>query len=249
MQNKTDEIRNALITGASRGLGRATALRLAAAGYHLWLGVRNIEQGQSLLAEIRQSGGSADVMALDVTDANSIEAGVQVLSQHADKLSILVNNAGVMLDGAWNANSTLTVDARALRSTFDTNFFGVVALTRALWPLLQKAGNANVVNVSSIMGSNTLHADPQGPLTGYKPFAYDASKAALNSFTTHLAEVGRPHHIQVNSAHPGWVRTDMGTEYASLSIEQGIATIVQLAILPPSAGSGRFVHGTDTLPW
>ncbi|QOI04019.1 SDR family NAD(P)-dependent oxidoreductase [Pseudomonas savastanoi] len=228
---------------------RSTALSLAASGYHVWLGVRNVDDAQALLYQIRETGGMADVVALDVTNPQDIKDAAWEIGRHHEKLDILINNAGVMLDGGWLVNTSITVDPEVLKTTFETNFFGVVALTQALWPLLQAAGNANVVNVSSGMASNTVHANPEGPLKGCKPFAYDASKAALNTFTTHLAEIGQPLGIQVNSAHPGWVRTDLGTEYAELSIEEGIQTILELASLEPNTRTGRFEHAGHPVPW
>ena len=239
----------ALVTGASRGLGKEVALQLARSGFHVWLGVRDERRTQSLLEEVRRSGGHADPVVLDVTKADDIAAAVKTIEIRHGRLDVLVNNAGVMLDGGWLGNTALTVTAETLQTTFDTNFFGAIALTQAMWPLLRKAGHANVVNVSSRMGSNTIHADPEGPLKGAKPFAYDASKAALNAFTTHLAEVGRPVNIQVNSAYPGWVRTDLGSEHADLSVEEGAETIMQLALLPAGSRTGRFEYLGEAVPW
>jgi NAD(P)-dependent dehydrogenase (short-subunit alcohol dehydrogenase family) len=164
-------------------------------------------------------------------------------------LDVLVNNAGIMKDGSWVGNTSATVSSEILRETFEKNFFGVVALTQAVWLLLKNSGHASVVNVSSIMGSNTIHAQVDGPLAQTKPFAYDASKAALNAFTTHLASVGVEHGIKVNSAHPGWVKTDLGSEYAPLSVEEGSRTIVDLALLEVDGFTGRFTHNGDVLPW
>lgn len=239
----------ALVTGAARGLGKATAIALAAQGYHLLLGVRDIAASQALAAQIQASGGRAELVALDVTQADDIAAVAALIDQRFGQLDVLVNNGAIMLDGGWVGNTALTIDQQKLKATFEVNLFGTVALTQALWPLLEKAGHANIVNVSSRMGSNGLHADPEGPLAGVKPFAYDASKAALNTFTTHLAELGRPLGIQVNSAYPGWVRTEMGTEYADMSLEEGIATIVELATLPANSRTGRFEHLGETVPW
>ena len=239
----------ALVTGASRGLGKAAALRLAEAGCHVWLGVRDVNAAQAVLTEVRKRGGSADLVALDLTQPGDIESAARAIESRSGHLDILVNNGAVMLDGGWIGNTSLTATQHMLKQTFDTNFFGTVALTQALWPLLAKAGHASVVNVSSRMGSNAIHADPEGPLKGAKPFAYDASKAALNAFTTHLADVGRPAGILVNSAYPGWVRTELGSEYADLSVEEGVETIVQLALLPAGGRTGRFEHLGEAVPW
>jgi NAD(P)-dependent dehydrogenase (short-subunit alcohol dehydrogenase family) len=247
--NEATRQRVALVTGASRGLGRETAIRLAADGIHVWLGVRDPSSAQPLLEQLRTSGGTADLIALDVTQAGDIEAAAHAIANRNGHLDILVNNAGVMLDGSWMGNNSTTVDLKTMQATFDTNFFGTVAVTQAMWPLLLQAGHANVVNVSSVMGSHTVHSDPSGPLAGVKPFAYDASKAALNAFTTHLADAGSALGVQVNSAHPGWVKTELGTEYAPLTIDEGVQTILDLALLPPASRTGQFEHLGQVLPW
>lgn len=247
--NGIKKAKTVLITGASRGLGQATALAMAERGYHVWIAVRDPEGAASIASQIHTDGGAATVIALDVTDPTAIaHVAARIHAQHGH-LDALVNNAGIMLDGAWLGNTVLTVDAQTLQRTFETNFYGAVAVAQAMWPLLCKAGHANVVNVSSRMGSNTLHADPEGPMKGAKPFAYDASKAALNTLTTHLAEVGAPDGIQVNSAHPGWVRTDLGTEQAMLSVQEGVQTIIELATLPAGSRTGRFEYQGSPLPW
>src|SRR6202012_3727234 len=136
-----------------------------------------------------------------------------------------------------------------LRETFDTNFFGTIELTQALLPLIKKAPEGRIVNLSSILGSLALHADPKSPIYGFKTLAYDASKAALNAFTVHLAAELRDTKIKVNSAHPGWVKTDMGTDAAPMEIPEGAKTSVWLATLPEEGPTGGYYHMQDALPW
>jgi NAD(P)-dependent dehydrogenase (short-subunit alcohol dehydrogenase family) len=136
-----------------------------------------------------------------------------------------------------------------LRETFETNFFGTVALTQRLLPLIRKSRAGRIVNVSSIMGSLTLHSDPSSPIYGYNVFGYDTSKAALNSFTIHLAHELRGTSIKVNSAHPGWVKTDMGGGGADLEVSEGGKTSAQLALLPSNGPTGGFFHMGQSLPW
>lgn len=165
------------------------------------------------------------------------------------KLDILINNAGVMLDGELGRNTTLTVSEENIRKTFDTNFFAVVALTEILLPLLRKSDAGRIVNLSSILGSLTLHATQGSPIYDGKVFAYDTSKVALNSFTVHLAHALKETKIKVNSAHPGWVKTDMGTDAAPMNVVDGSKTGVWLATLPDDGPTGGFFHMKDTLPW
>lgn len=239
----------ALVTGASRGLGRASATCLAKAGYMVWLGVRNEADVADLVAEAAAVGEKVRPITLDVTGPATIARAAQLIESEYGSLDLLINNAGIMLDGSWRGNTATTIDLDSLRRTFEVNVLGVVAVTQAMWPLLVKAGHANIVNVSSQMGSNALHADPESLLADLKPFAYDASKAALNAFTTHLADAGRSVGIQVNSAHPGWVKTELGTEDAVLSIDDGVKTILDLALLPPNSKTARFEHRGEALPW
>jgi NAD(P)-dependent dehydrogenase (short-subunit alcohol dehydrogenase family) len=135
------------------------------------------------------------------------------LAERYGSLDVLVNNAGVELEGTdfgSTFNMTSTVTPEILRRTFETNFFSVVALTQALLPLIRNAPAGRIVNLSSILGSLTLHSDPSSGIYDKKAFAYDASKTALNAFTVHLAQELRGTKINVNSAHPGWVRTELG---------------------------------------
>src|SRR5262249_39466981 len=133
--------------------------------------------------------------------------------------------------------------------TFDTNFFSVVALTQALLPLLRKAPAGRIVNLSSVLGSLTLHSDPSSGIYDRKAFAYDASKTALNAFTVHLAQGLRGRKIKANSAHPGGVRTDMGGPAAPLDLPEGGKTSVRLAPLPDDGPTGGYFHLGEPLPW
>jgi NAD(P)-dependent dehydrogenase (short-subunit alcohol dehydrogenase family) len=143
--------------------------------------------------------------------------------------------------------STTTEDT--LRRTFGTNFFAPVALTQALLPLLKKSDAGRIVNMSSILGSQTLQADPKSIIYDFKSLSYDASKAALNSFTIHLSHELKDTKIKVNSAHPGWVKTDMGTDAAPMEIPEGAKTGVELALLGDDGPTGGYFHLGKKIPW
>jgi NAD(P)-dependent dehydrogenase (short-subunit alcohol dehydrogenase family) len=153
-----------------------------------------------------------------------------------------------MLDGR-TGNETSTTSDKLLRETFETNFFAVVALTQTLLPLLRKSDAGRIVNLSSILASLTLHATKGSPIYDAKTFAYDASKSALNAFSIHLAHELRGTKIKVNSAHPGWVKTEMGGEGAQMEIVDGAKTSVQLATLPADGPTGGYFHMGESLPW
>lgn len=241
----------AFITGANRGIGLETAKELGRKGIHVLLGSRDKTKGEAALQQLRSEGIAADMIVFDMDHLPDHQKAADFISQHYRKLDILVNNAGVWLEpqAGGHANFTSTLSMEILHRTFNTNFFHVVALTQTLLPLLRQAPAARIVNLSSILGSLTLHADPASPIYASKAFAYDASKAALNAFTIHLAHELRDTPIKVNSAHPGWVKTDMGGANAPMELEDGAKTSVALALLPADGPTGGFFHMGETLPW
>ena len=177
---------------------------------------------------------------------------VHVYSTELDKkfgrLDILINNAGIAAEGFGESTASTTTEA-VIHKTFDTNFFAQVALTQALLPLIKKSDAGRIVNMSSILGSQTLQADPKSPIYDFKSLSYDASKAALNSFTIHLAYELKDTKIKVNSAHPGWVKTEMGGDGATMEIPEGAKTGVELALLNQDGPNGEFFHLGKPLPW
>ncbi|MCI0672930.1 MAG: SDR family NAD(P)-dependent oxidoreductase, partial [Myxococcaceae bacterium] len=133
--------------------------------------------------------------------------------------------------------------------TFAVNVFAVVRLTRALLPLLEKSEAGRVVNVSSILGSLSVHSADGSPIGPAKAFAYNASKTALNAFTVHLADALRGTRIKVNSIHPGWVKTELGGPHAPDEVVGSGKTSARLATLGVDGPTGRFFHRDDPLPW
>jgi NAD(P)-dependent dehydrogenase (short-subunit alcohol dehydrogenase family) len=238
-----------LITGANKGLGLEMAMRLGEQGIAVVLGGRKVSAVEKAANDLREKGIDAHALELDVGRDEHVARLADDLAKRFGRLDILINNAGVHLDGFWVGNSTTSGSAKVLRETFETNFFGVVAVTRALVPLLKKSPAGRIVNMSSIMGSLTMHADPSSPIAAGKPFAYDASKTALNAFTVHLAADLAPSGIKVNSAHPGWVKTELGTSDAPMAIDEGAKTGVVLALLPDDGPTGGFFHAGERLPW
>jgi NAD(P)-dependent dehydrogenase (short-subunit alcohol dehydrogenase family) len=236
-----------LVTGANQGLGFETARRLAALGHHVIVGARTAEKAQEAAAKLA-GAGSVEGLVLDVTRPADHARAAATIGERHGRLDVLVNNAGIIQGEGWMGNSTLTVPMDTLRATFETNFFGLVGLTTALVPLLRKSAAGRVVNVSSVMGSLGAHAKG-GPIEAVKPFAYDASKTALNAFTVHLAQALEADGIKVNSAHPGWAKTALGGDWAPMTVEEGAETIVQLATLPADGATGGFFHRGDSVPW
>ena len=246
MANSTTE-KIALVTGGNKGIGLETARQLHSKGITVILGSRDLARGQAAARSIA-GGESLRVIKLDVSSEADRKSAVAYIEKEFGRLDILVNNAGVLLDGR-SGNATSTTPLSILRETFEVNFFAVVDLTQKLLPLIRKSSAGRIVNLSSILASLTLHATPESPIYDAKTFAYDASKAALNSFTIHLAHELRGTKIKVNSAHPGWVKTEMGGEGAQLEIEDGARTSVELATLPDNGPTGAYLHMGEPLPW
>jgi NAD(P)-dependent dehydrogenase (short-subunit alcohol dehydrogenase family) len=239
----------ALITGANKGIGLETARQLGKLGYAVLLGARDVPKGEAAAKQLRADGIDARAVKLDVTRAEDIAAVAQMVQSKFGKLDALVNNAGVMQEKGWTQNTTSSTDLNKLRATFETNVFAVVALTQALLPALRQSAAGRVVNMSSILGSLSLQATPGSPTWGTKLFAYNASKAALNMFTIHLAHELRGTKIKVNSAHPGWVKTDLGGSAAPMDAAEGAKTGVTLATLPEDGPTGGFFHAGEAIAW
>lgn len=239
----------ALITGANRGIGFETARQLGQKGLTVVVAARTLKSAEETASKLKTEGIEAFPLKLDVTNPEDRQAAAKTIGDRFGKLDVLVNNAGVGAQDGMFAAKTINTTEEELQTVFGTNVFAVIALTRSLLPLLKKSVAGRIVNLSSILGSLTLHADPKSPIAGIKTFAYDASKTALNAFTIHLAAELKDTGIKVNSAHPGWVKTEMGTDQAPMEIPDGAKTSVQLALLGPDGPSGRFIHLGKELPW
>jgi NAD(P)-dependent dehydrogenase (short-subunit alcohol dehydrogenase family) len=250
----TRDTKIAFITGGNRGLGLQTARELGHLGILVVIGSRDGERGKAAAATLRSEGVAAESLLCDVTKPKDHRAVRDYFEQRYGRLDILINNAGVSMESEEPSstppvNRTSAISPMILRETFETNFFGPVALTQTLLPLVRKSPAGRIVNLSSILGSLTLHSDPRSHIYLYKVFAYDASKTALNAFTVHLAHELRETPIKVNSAHPGWVKTDMGGSDAELEVAEGAKTSAQLATLPANGPTGGYFYLREPLPW
>jgi len=228
----------ALVTGANKGIGKEIARQLAAAGLAVYVGSREAARGERAVAEI---GGGARLLVLDVTDAVSIAAH-QVRS-----LDILVNNAGISGDGTTADRD----DIGAFRRIYETNVFGVVAVTNAFLPALRRSAHPRIVNISSGTGSLAWATGPQFPHRGTFA-AYRSSKAALNALTIYYAHALADEGIKVNALAPGLRRTDLNTAAAASDGDpaEAAAGAVRLALLPDDGPSGEFFSWDGTpVPW
>jgi NAD(P)-dependent dehydrogenase (short-subunit alcohol dehydrogenase family) len=234
----------ALVTGASGGIGKEIAHQLATAGLTVYLGSRTIERGQRAVDEI---GGNARLLVVDVTDAASIAtAAVQV-----EDLDVLVNNAGVMIDGM----AATEADVDSFRRTYETNVFGVLAVTNAFLPALRRSAHPRIVNVSSGTGSLGWSTGPNPQFayeTGGTGAAYRSSKTALNALTVYYAQALAAEGFKVNALAPGLRATNLNARAAASGGDpaEAAAGAVRLALLPDDGPTGEFFSwdGT-TAPW
>lgn len=245
----TNEKKVALVTGANRGIGFETARQLGRENVTVAVAARSLAAATEAAAKLQAEGLDVFPVQLDVTSAAHRKAAAQTIKDKFGKLDILINNAGVGADDGLLTAKTIETTEEELQKIFGTNLFSVIAVTREFLPLLKKSKAGSIVNLSSILGSLTLQADPHSPIAGIKTFAYDASKTALNAFTVHLAAELKDTNIKVNSAHPGWVKTQIGTDHAPMETPEGAKTSVQLALIGADGPNGRFIHMGQELPW
>jgi NAD(P)-dependent dehydrogenase (short-subunit alcohol dehydrogenase family) len=235
-----------LITGANKGIGFETARRLVELGMTVLVGARDRERGAQAVARLRERSRAAHLVTLDLTDEASIATAVADVGARFGRLDVLVNNAGIGNASAVPSAQSLP----AMRTLFETNVFGAIAVTQAFLPLLERAPAARIVNVSSSLGSLHLAADPTSRIAAWSSlFGYSASKAALNAFTVRLAHELRPKHIAVNSACPGYVATDLNRHQGLRTVEQGASIIVRLATLPDGGPTGGFFDDDGEVAW
>jgi len=234
-----------LITGANKGIGKEIARQLGTAGAITLIGARNRERGEQAASELRAIGVDAHVVALDVSDEISVAAAAASIEAEYGRLDILVNNAGIALDNTPPQLTTM----ETLRRTYETNVFGLFAVTRAMLPLLQKGEAGRIVNVSSGLGSLTQNSDPAWVFAGVKALAYNSSKAAVNMITVILAKELAGTAIKVNAADPGFTATDLNHHQGTQTVEEGAIAAVRLALLPPDGPTGGYFDKDGIVPW
>ena len=230
-------MKTVLVTGANKGIGYEVARQLARKDFHVFVGARNPRAGRKAADQIANQGGKATFIEVDVADNASVKDAAREFSKIADHLDVLVNNAGMVVDGD---DAILKFSDDLLRKTLETNTLGALRVTRAFAPLLTRSKQPRVINVSSGSGQLTGGAD------GWAP-AYSISKTALNGVTSQLA-AALP-KFAVNSVCPVWVRTDMGGRDATRSVEEGADTIVWLASEARQTLTGKFLRDRKELPW
>ncbi|HVN39858.1 MAG TPA: SDR family oxidoreductase [Myxococcota bacterium] len=237
--------RVAVVTGANKGIGLEIARQLARNGIRVYLGARDEARGREAAEKLRAEGLDVAPLRLDVTNERSVADVVQQIEREAGRLDILVNNAGIAIDDGPPSRVSLDV----IRRTYETNVFGLVRVTQAFLPLLRRSDAGRIVNLSSGLGSLTQNSDAKWPYVGVKFLAYNSSKTAVNAVTVQFAWELRETPIKVNAADPGYVATDLNRHQGIRSVEQGAATPVRLALLPPDGPTGGYFNDDGAIPW
>ena len=224
-----------LITGANKGLGYETARRLLAQGHTVYVGARKAELGEAAASEL---GGQ--FVQLDVTDDASVEAALGIIDEREGRLDVLVNNAGISATGDVTGPVALQV--------FDTNAVGLIRVTQAALPLLQKSQNPVVVNVSSALGSFWAVSNPERRQFHFPSIVYGASKAAVSMLTVQYAKTFP--EIKFNAVEPGFTATDL-TPFsgAGQPVGKGAEVMVRMATIGKDGPTGTFQEDEDELAW
>lgn len=245
-------MKTVLITGANKSIGFEAARQLLQQGYYVYLGSRDKQKGQQAVSQLQAEGlDQVESVEIDVDDINSVKAARQMLGQKINVLDVLINNAGISGSFPQTASNT---DIGLFKQVFDTNFFGVIEVTQAFMDLLRQSPEPRIVNVTSGLGSLTLHSDPAWKYYAVKPACYVASKAALNAYTIVLASDLRDTSFKVNAVDPGYTATDFNNYSGPGTVPDAAARVVKAAMLGPDGPTGQFFSDdnapeTGISPW
>jgi NAD(P)-dependent dehydrogenase (short-subunit alcohol dehydrogenase family) len=228
-------MKTVLITGANKSIGFETAKQLLDLGYYVYLGCRDLEKGVEAVAQLNSK--NVEPIKIDVSDAQSVTEAREIIGSKTDSLDVLINNAGIS-GGFPQSPSTTTIET--MREVFDTNFFGAIQVTGAFMDLLKKSDAPRIVNVTSGLGSLTLHSDPSWKFYNFKSAAYGPSKTALNAYTITLAFELKDTAFKVNAVDPGYTATDFNRHSGPRNVADAAKDVVKFAILDENGPTGKF---------
>jgi NAD(P)-dependent dehydrogenase (short-subunit alcohol dehydrogenase family) len=257
MENQNQSSSNqplvALVTGGNQGVGFEIVKALAENGYTVYLGSRNAENGEKAVAAL---GDNARAIQIDVTQKDSIAAAAGRIEAEQGRLDLLVNNAGIShggkpgrtLEELMDGGRATVASLDEVRTVWETNVFGVIAVTQAMLPLLRKSSAARIVNVSSGLGSLTWILDPACWAKEHYNVVYAASKTALNGVSIAFALELEKENIKVNVVSPGFTATALNNFQGTDSLEVGSREPVRVA-LDINAPNMAYTGPDGPLPW
>ena len=235
-----------LITGANKGIGFEVARQLGDKGFTILIGARSKERGEEAEIKLKEEGIDVHFIQIDVINQLSIDNAAKKIRESYGKLDVLINNVGVALD----RRTISELDINLLKETFNTNFFSMVSVTKAMLPLIRKSQAGRIVNMSSGLGSLKQQSDPNYEFYDTSKFlGYNASKTAVNQFTVHLAYELNETKIKVNSADPGYTSTALNNFRGARSVQQAATVVVRLATLSEDGPTGGFFDENGVVPW
>lgn len=241
-----------LITGANRSIGLETAKQLSQIGLFVYLGSRDLQKGEEVVNKLTQEGfNNIKAIQIDVTNADSVLSAKEIIEKEQGKLDVLINNAGVLGDVPQDSSTT---SVERIQQTFDTNFFGVIRVTQTFLELLKKSKNPRISNITSGLGSLTLHSDPSWKYYSVKAVSYVSSKTALNAFTVTLAHELKDLNVKVNSIDPGYTATDFNHHSGPGSVESAASFIIKHTLTDENGPTGKFFSNdiedeSEESPW
>ena len=245
-------MKTVLITGANKSIGLETARQLLQKGYYVYLGSRDVEKGRHAVDQLHSEGlNQVEPIEIDVDSIESIKACQKILEGKIDVLDVLINNAGV---GGPMPQTSLETGSDIFKEVFETNFFGMIEVTQAFINLMKHSPEPRIVNVTSGLGSLTLHDDPSWKYYQVKPAAYVASKAALNAYTIVLAYDLRDSLFKINAVDPGYTATDFNNHSGPGTVPDAASRVVKAAMLDQDGPTGKFFSDDNVLetgisPW
>jgi len=245
-------MKSVLITGANRSIGLEITKQLSKKGLFVYLGSRDLDKGNAVVKELNENGyENIKAIEIDSTKPDTILAAKNIIESEQGKLDILINNVGI--SGAF-PQAIPDATLPAIQEVFDTNFFGVISVTQTFLDLLKKSGAPRISNITSGLGSLTLHSDPTWKYYNFKATSYMTSKAALNAFTIILAFELKDLNFKVNAIDPGFTATDFNHHSGPGTVKSAASFIIKHTLTPDNAPTGQFYSndiedGTEVSPW
>lgn len=241
-----------LITGANRSIGLETAKQLSKKGLLVYLGSRDLTKGEEIVQDLTEKGfQNLRAIEIDVTNPESVLNAKERIKNEQGKLDILINNAGILGVIPQTAENTAVED---IKTVFETNFFGVISVTQTFLELLKKSDQPRISNITSGLGSLTLHSDPSWKYYHVKNAAYGPSKSALNAYTIVLAYELRDLPFKVNVIDPGYTATDFNHHNGPGSVESAASFIVKHTLTDEHGPTGQYFSNdiedeNEISPW